>query len=74
MTIGYITIVLTLNLRLTFALVPIQVTAMQTSSMNLQDDTLLNIWNRPISSSTNCVARLSEVIGRFITSSIIKKI
>jgi hypothetical protein len=68
------TIVLILKRRLFFALVPIQVIKIQTSSLNLHDGTLLNIWKRPNSSTTNWVARLSDVTGRFITSSIIKKI
>ena len=71
--IGYRTIVFKLNFRLFLALVPIHVTQMHISSMTLHDRTLLNTRNRAISSTKKPVKRLSAGIGRFITSSTIRK-
>ena len=70
---GYSTIVFKLNFRLFFALVPIHVTPIQISSINLHDSTLLNTWKRAISSRMKPVTLLSAVTGRFITSSTIRK-
>ena len=71
--IGYSTIVFRLNFRLFLAFVPTHVTKMHISSMTLQDNTLLNTWNRAIRARTKPVTRLSEVIGRFMTSSTMRK-
>ncbi|WP_310592427.1 hypothetical protein [Bacteroides caccae] len=68
------TIVLTLNFNAFFALVPMQTTQMQISSATLQPDTELNTLNRARISSINCVTRLSAVMGRFITISMMRKI
>ena len=67
------TIVLTLNFSAFFALVPIQTTQMQISSATLQPDMELNTLNLPNKSRTNCVTRLSAVMGRFITISMMRK-
>ncbi len=47
---------------------------MQISSATLQPDMELNTLNLPNKSRTNCVTRLSAVMGRFITISMMRKI
>ena len=70
---GYITIVLRLNFKAFLALVPMHTTHIHISSATLHPATELNTLKRPSRSRMNCVTRLSAVIGRFITISIIRK-
>ena len=66
------TIVFIFHFRLFRALVPMQVTPTQMSSMTLQERTLSKTLKRWKSSRTKAVMRLSEVMGRFITISTIR--